>query len=181
MSTLNDIAYYVNDKVSSYDISLEEYVTTDCILQNKKGRQIAQNLPPTSCSLTRYQEGDILLANIRPYLQKVWFADMKGGASSDILVFRAKPDIPNSFLYATIMQDSFFAHAMAGAKGSKMPRGDKDQILRYIIPTLSHETQDNIGNILMSINCKISVNEQINHNLPSLDYLSKVAIDRHAA
>ena len=46
MAKLSSIAYYVTDKISSNDISLAEYVTTDCILQNKKGREVATNLPP---------------------------------------------------------------------------------------------------------------------------------------
>ena len=61
MAKLSSIADYVTDKISSNDIALHEYVTTDCILQNKKGREIATNLPPQSCCLTRYQHGDVLI------------------------------------------------------------------------------------------------------------------------
>ena len=78
MNKLSSIAYYVTDKISSNDIALSEYITTDCILQNKKGREIATNLPPQPCCLTRYQHGDVLIANLRPYLKKVWFADIDG-------------------------------------------------------------------------------------------------------
>ena len=137
MAKLSSIAYYVTDKISSNDISLAEYVTTDCILQNKKGREVATNLPPQPCSLIRYQRGDVLIANIRPYLKKVWFADIDGGASPDVLVFRAKDGHSPSFLYAILLQDSFFDYVMQGTKGSKMPRGDKEQILRYEMPTFS--------------------------------------------
>lgn len=77
---LSDIATYVTDKVSSKDILLENYVTTDSLLQNKRGRQIAQNLPPVACTLTKYKKGDVLVANIRPYLKKIWQADSNGGA-----------------------------------------------------------------------------------------------------
>ena len=70
---LNDIAYFVDDKISSDGISLNEYITTDCLLQNKKGRSIATNLPPQSCSLIKFKKGDVLIGNIRPYLKKIWF------------------------------------------------------------------------------------------------------------
>ena len=76
---------------------MAEYVTTDCILQNKKGREVATNLPPQPCSLIRYQRGDVLIANIRPYLKKVWFADIDGGASPDVLVSERKMDIHQVF------------------------------------------------------------------------------------
>lgn len=180
MTTLSSIADYVTDKISSNDISLNEYVTTDCILQNKKGREIATNLPPQPCSLAHYKRGDVLIANIRPYLKKVWFADIDGGASSDVLVFRAKEGHSPSFLYAVLLQDAFFEEVMQGAKGSKMPRGDKDQILRYKMPTLSC-SEESIGTLFMNIDSKIRLNEQINQNLPKLDHSSEGAEARHVA
>ena len=167
MTKLSSIADYVTDKISSNDIALREYVTTDCILQNKKGREIATNLPPQSCCLTRYQHGDVLIANIRPYLKKVWFADIDGGASSDVLVFRAKEGHSPSFLYAVLLQDSFFDYVMQGAKGSKMPRGDKEQILRYEMPTLSC-SEESIGTFFLNLDKKIRLNEQINQNLEAM-------------
>ena len=167
MTKLSSIADYVTDKISSNDIALREYVTTDCILQNKKGREIATNLPPQSCCLTRYQRGDVLIANIRPYLKKVWFADIDGGASSDVLVFRAKEGHSPSFLYAVLLQNSFFDYVMQGAKGSKMPRGDKEQILRYEMPTLSC-SEESIGTFFLNLDQKIRLDEQINQNLEAM-------------
>ena len=162
---LNDIAEFVTDKISSSSISLENYVTTDSLLQNKRGRETAQNLPPMLCALTHYKRGDVLVANIRPYLKKVWFADSEGGCSSDVLVFRAKNGHYPSFLYTVLIQDAFFDYAMSGAKGSKMPRGDKDQIMRYELPTFTSLEEENIGNIMVDIMSKINVNRLINDNL----------------
>ena len=167
MTKLSSIAYYVTDKISSNDISLAEYVTTDCILQNKKGREIAANLPPQPCSLIRYQHGDVLIANIRPYLKKVWFADIDGGASPDVLVLRAKNGHSPNFLYAILLQDAFFDYVMQGTKGSKMPRGDKEQILRYEMPTFSC-SEENIGRFFLKLDSKIHLNEQINQNLEAM-------------
>lgn len=167
MAKLFSIAYYVTDKISSNDISLAEYVTTDCILQNKKGREVATNLPPQPCSLIRYQRGDVLIANIRPYLKKVWFADIDGGASPDVLVFRAKDGHSPSFLYAILLQDSFFDYVMQGTKGSKMPRGDKEQILRYEMPTFSC-SEESIGTFFLNLDRKIHLNERINQNLEAM-------------
>ena len=165
---LNDIAEFVTDKISSGSISLENYVTTDSLLQNKRGRETAQNLPPMQCALTNYKQGDVLVANIRPYLKKVWFADSEGGCSSDVLVFRARNGHCPSFLYTVLMQDAFFDYAMSGAKGSKMPRGDKDQIMRYELPTFTYTEEENIGNMIVDIMSKINVNRQINDNLEAM-------------
>ncbi|WP_337561159.1 restriction endonuclease subunit S [Prevotellamassilia timonensis] len=164
---LADIAAYVTDRISSSEISLFEYVTTDSLLQNKRGRDIAQNLPPVPCSLTKYHKGDVLVSNIRPYLKKVWLADTDGGCSNDVLVFRAMEDHSHNFLYAVLLNDSFFEYAMQGAKGSKMPRGDKDQIMRYEIPTFSL-SEENVGKLVVDIMAKINLNRQINDNLEAM-------------
>ena len=164
---LKDIAEYVTDKVSSDAIDLGCYVTTDSLLQNKAGRETATNLPPQTCTLTLFRKGDILISNIRPYLKKIWMADVKGGCNADVLVFRAKEGHSSEFLYALLLQDAFFDYAMKGAKGSKMPRGDKEQIMRYEIPTLS-SSEESIGKFIVDINQKIAVNREINRNLEAM-------------
>ena len=120
------------------------------------------------CVLTSYFQGDILISNIRPYLKKIWFADSNGGCSTDVLVFRAKKGHSSNFLFALLMQDAFFSYMMQGSKGSKMPRGDKNQIMHYKVPTFSSFEEENIGNIIVNIERKIALNHQINDNLEAM-------------
>lgn len=161
---LKDICEQVTDKISSEKISIEDYVTTDCILQNKAGRTIAANLPPKKCKLIHYKKGDILIANIRPYLRKIWFADCEGGCSADVLTFRVKNNHTPEFLYAILMQDSFYDYVMKATKGSKMPRGDINHIMNFpIVSDNLNETR--IGKFITSIDKKIAINQQINRNL----------------
>ena len=175
---LSEITVYVEDKISSSSISLMDYVTTDSLLPNKEGKTIAKNLPPVVCSLTHYREGDVLVANIRPYLKKIWLANKEGGCSSDVLVFRAKEGYKSSFLYAILLQDRFFDYAMKGAKGSKMPRGDKEQIMRYELQTFSPQEQDNIGNFVINITNKLWFNRLLNDNLAELSLNNKKTLFR---
>ena len=165
---LSNIAEYVSDVVSSDCISLEQYITTDCLLQNKQGRTIATNLPPQKCTLVRYQCGDILVANIRPYLKKIWYADINGGASNDVLVFRAKEEYSSQYLYAVLSQDSFFDWIMKSPKGTRMPRGDKQHVMYFPISSYAGDTANAIGRLIMNINLKISLNRHINQNLEAL-------------
>ena len=79
------------------------------------------------------------------------------------------------------MQDAFFDYAMSGAKGSKMPRGDKDQIMRYELPTFTPVEEENIGNMVVDIMSKININRQINDNLLMPDHSSRGAKVRLAA
>ena len=165
---LCEISEFVVDKINSSELSLSDYVTTDSLLQNKRGRECAQNLPPVPCALTLFKKGDVLVANIRPYLKKVWLANKDGGCSSDVLAFRATNGHSSRFLYAVLMQDAFFDYVMQGAKGSKMPRGDKSQIMRYELPTISSLEEKNIGNFVYDIVRKIQLNCQINDNLEAM-------------
>ena len=164
---LKDIAQFVTEKISSRCVTLQDYVTTDSLLPNKQGRAMAQNLPPQPCTLTKFQKGDVLVANIRPYLQKIWFADYEGAASADVLVFRSINGHSPQYLYAVLLQDAFYEWVMLGTKGSRMPRGNKDQIMRFPITDIGEQEQQ-VGSLVENISNKISLNKQINQNLEAL-------------
>ena len=164
---LKDIADYVLERISSDCITLENYITTDCLLSDKQGRTMASNMPPQRCTLVRYQKGDVLVSNIRPYLRKIWYADCEGGASADVLVFRAKDGHSSQYLYSVLLQDAFYDWTMKGPKGSRMPRGDKDQIMCFPITDIGNQEQT-IGSLIENITKKISLNKQINQNLEAL-------------
>ena len=166
--TLSHFASYVVNRISTGDISRNDYVTTDCIKQNKQGVSEAENLPPNPTSATKFQEQDILIANIRPYLKKVWFADKSGAASSDVLTIRTKAGFDPRFVYYNLFQDEFFNHMMRGSKGTKMPRGDKDQVMDFILPNWPRSYQETIGSLLSAIDEKIHVNTKITRELESL-------------
>lgn len=166
MSKLSNVSCYVTEKISVDSIDISEYITTDNLLQNKKGRVIAEKLPTQK--VTRFKKNDILIANIRPYLKKIWQADIDGGASSDVLVVRPNDVIDNNFLYYALTQDSFFEYVMKGSKGTKMPRGDKSQIMNFVIPDLEIDEQIKIGKLLKSIDQKIQINNQINQELEAM-------------
>lgn len=107
---------------------------------------------PISGSCTGYEDGDILIGNIRPYLKKIWLADSTGGTNQDVLVVRLQHEsckfIKPRYLYHLLASDLFFAYNMQFAKGAKMPRGDKDAIMRYEIPVPSLSEQAHIVAIL---------------------------------
>ncbi len=177
---LRDIADYVVDKISSDSIVLSQYITTDCLLPNKQGRTMAANLPPNTCMLTKYSKGDILIANIRPYLKKIWYADSDGGASNDVLVFRAKDGFSNLLLYAILQQDTFYDWVMAAPKGTQMPRGDKSHIMNFNVVDLE-KNGEKVGKLLFNLDRKIVLNRQINRNLLQLGHSLEVGEARLAA
>jgi type I restriction enzyme S subunit len=164
--TLNKAAIYSEDRINGSKISRDNFVTTDSMLQNKKGLSTTPVLPKGN--LIAFLEGDILIGNIRPYLKKIWYANRKGGCSPDVLVLRAKPKIVPKFLYYSLFRDDFFNHMMKGSKGTKMPRGDKNQILRFHVPEIDFIEQQKIASVLSVLDSKIEVNNRINAELEAM-------------
>lgn len=161
---LHDICFYGKEKVETSNIDLNNYVSTENMLPNKSGIVPSEKLP--NLALTpAFFKGDILVSNIRPYFKKIWYASSNGGCSNDVLVFRAKENIDSSYLYYLLADDNFFTYAMASAKGTKMPRGDKSAIMEYVIPEHGILIQQKIAKILSSIDRKIYFNNKINNNL----------------
>lgn len=167
-SALKNHATYINNKVDTNEISLSQYISTDNMLQNKQGIECATSLPIQGGKVTAFKKGDILLANIRPYLKKIWYAQFDGGCSADVLAIRANAETDSHFLFYALFRDDFFIHAMKGAKGTKMPRGDKAQIMEFKIPVFDLKTQQSIAAVLSALDKKIALNKQINARLEEM-------------
>lgn len=127
---LSDICTQVTDKVSCTEAQIDSYVSTESLLADKNGRQLAASVPQTG-KVVVYKAGDTLVSNIRPYFKKIWFAENDGTCSGDVVVFRANNPSLAPYLYAILRSDKFFDYVMSGAKGTKMPRGDKKQMMSY--------------------------------------------------
>lgn len=136
MGTLGEVCSYVDKKVSLEDIDESVYISTENMLKDKKGVVVSSNKPEEGRG-TKFEIEDVLISNIRPYFKKIWRASFCGASSNDVLCFRSKGDYNASMLYYTLEQDAFFDYVMAGSNGVKMPRGDKEWIMKYpiIIPS----------------------------------------------
>ena len=164
---LQDICSYVKTKVETSNYSIEDYISTENMLPEKGGITVASSFP--SGKVTEFQENDILISNIRPYFKKIWKADRRGCCSNDVLCIRANNNVDAEFLYYLLSQDLFFAYVMSGANGSKMPRGDKQQIMNWEIELPSEkEDQHRIASILSSLDRKIELNNKINADLEEM-------------
>ncbi len=160
MSLLKNVACYVTDKIDVSLLKVSEYITTDNMLPNRGGVVDCESLPQTT-KVTRYEIGDTLVSNIRPYFKKIWYADKNSGCSNDVIVFRPISESCNpKFLYYVLSQDAFFDYMMAGANGTKMPRGNKKTILDFVVPDFDLEKQKRIGEILSAYDDLIENNKK---------------------
>lgn len=156
---LLDICDFINIRTSE----IYNYISTENMLPDKGGICKAESIP--SGTVIEYKVGDILISNIRPYFKKIWRADRDGGCSADVLCIRAKENVDSKYLYYLLSQQAFFDYVMSGAKGCKMPRGDKKQIMQWSVNIPSLEVQRKIAGILGALDDKIELNRRINANL----------------
>ena len=145
---LGEVAQYSKTRIDASLLNENNYVGVDNMLQNCKGKTFSEHVPTTG-RFTAYAPKNVLIGNIRPYLKKIWFADNEGGTNGDVLVIQATDErLLPKYLYQVLSDDAFFSYDMQHAKGAKMPRGNKDKILDYIIPLPPLSVQSRIVEIL---------------------------------
>ena len=129
---LSDICSYSKDRVAVSELDVTTYFSTENMLPRKAGSTDATSLPTTP-QTTACHKGDTLISNIRPYFKKIVYCEDECGCSTDVLCFTPNQPQYSAYLFSTLYTDKFFAFMVAGAKGTKMPRGDKQQIMTYPI------------------------------------------------
>ena len=165
---LLEVCGYSEASTSVEGLTLSNFISTDNMMQNRGGIVDAVNLPPAN-SCCKFEEDEILISNIRPYFKKIWYSTFEGGCSNDVLVLKTKNKIFHpKFVYYSLFQDLFFKHMMNGAKGSKMPRGDKDQIMLFQIPKFEKAYQVKVADYLSLLDKKISLNTSIKIELEQM-------------
>ena len=167
--SLGYICAYRKQKISIENINVDNYISTENMLQDKKGITVANSIPNAK-NVDSYLNSDVLISNIRPYFKKIWYADKNGGSSSDVLIFYSldKDILDSKYLYYLLSSDDFFDYVMSTSKGTKMPRGDKEAIMKYKVELPPVEEQEKIAAILSSLDNKIELNNEMNKTLEEM-------------
>lgn len=154
---LFEISQYSKERIDNATLDSGTYVGVDNLLPNKEGIKEAEIYPDSGKSI-KYESGDILIGNIRPYLRKIWLANNTGGTNGDVLVVRItrKDSILPEYLYYVLSSEDFFKYMIQHSRGGKMPRGDKKKVLNYSFNLPSIEEQIRIINVLNSFKDLIS-------------------------
>ena len=161
---LGEICSYGKERIGVASLTSATYISTENMQPNRGGVVLASSIPDKGC-VVAYKKDDVLVSNIRPYFKKIWQASHDGGCSADVLVFRNRENVNAKFLYYLLSADSFFDYSMATAKGTKMPRGDKNSLMEYGVKLPPLAEQRRIASILGSLDDKIELNNAITKNL----------------
>lgn len=170
MVRLGEVCNEIKDRIQSSKIAVGEYVTTDSMVKDCGGI-VQAGYVPSDVGLVEYHKGDVLIANIRPYLKKIWLADHDGGCSSDVVVFRSNIDgLSSEYLYSVLSQDAYFEYVMQKPRGTKMPRGDRDWMkeFRFPLPSLSVQRE-----IVARLERELAAVEKIKKGFEALAETSK--------
>ena len=145
---LGEISMYAKERIDGNLLSTENYVGVENLLKDKGGKTSSSSVPCGNA--IKFKPGDILIGNIRPYLKKIWLANIIGGTNGDVLCIRVSRNdlVSSDYLYKCLSSDSFFNYDNSHAKGGKMPRGDKKAVMEYSIPIPPLEEQKRIVSIL---------------------------------
>lgn len=164
---LADICQYSKDKVAVSLLDLDSYYSTENMLPGKAGATQAANLPTTT-QTTKCNMGDVLVSNIRPYFKKIVYCYADCGCSTDVLCFTPKQKALSAYLFFTLYADGFFDFMVAGSKGTKMPRGDKQQIMMYPVYVPSDKELTEFNSIARPVLKQIRLNCEENKRLIAL-------------
>lgn len=164
---LSDICSYSKDRVAVSDLDVSTYFSTENMLPRKAGSTEATGLP-TMPQTTACHKGDTLISNIRPYFKKIVYCEDECGCSTDVLCFMPNQPQYSAYLFSTLYADKFFAFMVAGAKGTKMPRGDKQQIMTYPIVMPSEVALAEFNTIALPLIKQIYSNRAENKRLSLL-------------
>ena len=165
--SLSDICSYSRDKVAVSELNVSTYFSTENMLSEKAGSIEATSLPTTP-QTTACHKGDTLVSNIRPYFKKIVYCEDACGCSTDVLCFTPNQPQYSAYLFSTLYADKFFAFMVAGSKGTKMPRGDKQQIMTYPVVLPSEAALDEFNAIALPIIEQIYSNRAENKRLSLL-------------
>ena len=146
---LGEVAHYSANRIDASCVNAKTYVGVESLLADKQGKVDSACVPVVG-RLIEFLAGDVLIGNIRPYLKKIWLADCDGGTNGDVLAVQIndRAVLMPEYLYYVLSSDSFFLYDMQFAKGAKMPRGDKESILGYLIPVPPLEIQREVVEVL---------------------------------
>ena len=164
---LADICDYSKDRIAVSSLSVSNYYSTENMLPGKAGAVDASSLP-TITQTTKCKIGDVLISNIRPYFRKIVYCQSDCGCSTDVLCFSPKISALSAYLFSTLYADRFFDFMVAGSKGTKMPRGDKQQIMTYAVHIPSDEELDNFNELAKPLLAQIENNRLENIKLVAL-------------
>lgn len=133
-TTANNVQTYIG--MANIESNTGIYVKTE----DEKGQG--------DCSV--FNRGDVLFGKLRPYLNKVYYAEFDGGCSTEFIVFSSidSEKISNKFLSIFLLLDCVVNQTKYLMSGNTLPRLQTFDIENLLIPIPPKQIQQQIINIM---------------------------------
>lgn len=170
-ATIHDVASFGKGRISSINLNEYNYVSVENLLKDKAGKAKSTKIPEWGF-WSKFLKNDILIGNIRPYLRKIWFADIEGGTNGDVVIIRPNlNEVIPRFLFNVLSSERFFIFYNQTAKGGKMPRGEKSRILKFAFFLPDRFQQSRIVSILDTFEASITnLEQQLSYRQKQYEY-----------
>lgn len=130
----SDIAMLIKNNIKSDDICNDtRYIGLEHLERKHIFITNYGNGSDVSSNKSAFNKGDLLFGKLRPYFHKVAITPFSGICSTDILVFRAKEKYYKSLMAMYAFTDEFVAYANLRSTGTRMPRAEAKDLLKYKI------------------------------------------------
>lgn len=118
------------------------YIGLENIVSNS-GEYVETNAKESISSAFVFKKGDVLFPKLRPYLNKVFYADFDGICSTEFHVFEAEKCDPY-FLFSFLTRSVVVEQTSRLMTGNTLPRLQTEDIENLLIPIPNETTQEKI-------------------------------------
>jgi type I restriction enzyme S subunit len=127
-----------------------------------------------------FQRGDVLYSKLRPYLRKVTVVDFDGVCSADIYPLRVQPErLTPEFLAWNLLGERFTQYAKAESARARMPKLNREQLMKWQIALPSHNDQETfVSRLRERMNAVIELTNQMEPEIKSFGSLPSALLRR---
>ncbi|ECJ2871676.1 restriction endonuclease subunit S [Salmonella enterica subsp. salamae] len=165
----SDIAVLIKNNIKSDDICDDiHYIGLEHLERKHIFITSYGNGSDVSSNKSAFNKGDLLFGKLRPYFHKVAITPFSGICSTDILVFRAKDKFYKSLIAMYAFTDEFVAYANLRSTGTRMPRAEAKDLLKYKIILPNKDILEKFELLLEGYWTKGQLNNNENEQLTAL-------------
>lgn len=127
-------------------------------IESNTGSYIVTSEKESISSAIEFKKGQVLFPKLRPYLNKVYFAEFDGICSTEFHVLNSNK-VSNEFLANFLRTNLVVNQTKYLMSGNTLPRLQTDDIESLLIPILSTENEEKVNSIMSSVFSQKQTNE----------------------
>lgn len=139
---ISAISSLINKKISSKELNKNNYISIKNMPSNLG--EITQATSTPVDNIAEFRNVDAFLSQIGFYFKKIWFSNIYGCYSNDVLVIGANNHISDRYLYYVLNSNNFIDYYVTSCKKTKMHIGNKDALLDWKINVSTLDIQQHI-------------------------------------